>query len=144
MHEDLKATATVCDADFFEQVAGAGYVAPDPIFIVGLPRAGSTLLEQILASHSAIDGTLELPHVVSLAQRLRRRPQPPGQSFPAVLKTLEVSEYGAFGKSYIEETAIHRARAPFFTDKMPNNFRHLGLIKAMLPNAKIIDARRNP
>ncbi|MGB0406137.1 MAG: sulfotransferase [Pseudomonadales bacterium] len=144
MHEDLKATATVCDADFFEQVAGAGYVAPDPIFIVGLPRAGSTLLEQILASHSAIDGTLELPHVVALAQRLRRRPQPPGQSFPAVLKTLEVSEYGAFGKSYIEETAIHRARAPFFTDKMPNNFRHLGLIKAMLPNAKIIDARRNP
>ena len=71
MHEDLKATATVCDADFFEQVAGAGFA--DPIFIVGLPRAGSTLPEQILASHSAIDGTLELPHV-ALAQRLRRSP----------------------------------------------------------------------
>lgn len=144
MHEDLRATAAVCDAAFLEQVAGAGYDAPDPIFIVGLPRAGSTLLEQILASHSAIDGTLELPHVVALAQRLRRQPQPGGEPFPAVLKTLEASEYRAFGKSYIEETAIHRAGAPFFTDKMPNNFRHLGLIKAMLPNAKIIDARRNP
>ena len=144
MHEDLQATATVCDADFFEQVAGTGYDAPDPIFIVGLPRAGSTLLEQILASHSAIDGTLELPHVVALAQRLRRRPQPEGQPFPAVLRTLDASEFHAFGQSYIEETAIHRAGAPFFTDKMPNNFRHLGLIKAMLPKAKIIDARRNP
>ena len=144
MHEDLKATATVCDGDFFEQVAGAGYDAPDPIFIVGLPRAGSTLLEQILASHSAIDGTLELPHVVALAQRLRRRPQPEGQPFPAILRTLEASDYHAFGKSYLEETVIHRAGAPFFTDKMPNNFRHLGLIKAMLPKAKIIDARRNP
>ncbi|MFZ8929630.1 MAG: tetratricopeptide repeat-containing sulfotransferase family protein [Pseudomonadales bacterium] len=144
MHEDLKATATVCDGDFFEQVAGAGYDAPDPIFIVGLPRAGSTLLEQILASHSAIDGTLELPHVVALAQRLRRRPQPEGQPFPAILRTLEATDYHAFGKSYLEETVIHRAGAPFFTDKMPNNFRHLGLIKAMLPKAKIIDARRNP
>lgn len=144
MHEDLMATAAVCDAAFLKQVASAGYDAPDPIFIVGLPRAGSTLLEQILASHSAIDGTLELPHVVALAQRLRRRPQPEGQPFPAILRTLDPSEFHAFGKSFIEETAVHRAGAPFFTDKMPNNFRHLGLIKAMLPNAKIIDARRNP
>jgi len=144
MHEDLKATAAVCDQAFIQRLAGAGHSAPDPIFIVGLPRAGSTLLEQILASHSAIDGTLELPHIVALAQRLRRAPQPEGQPFPAVLTTLPAKEFEAFGKRYIEETAIHRGSAPFFTDKMPNNFRHLGLIKAILPNAKIIDARRNP
>ena len=82
--------------------------------------------------------------MVALAQRLRRRPQPEGQPFPAILRTLEATDYHAFGKSYLEETVIHRAGAPFFTDKMPNNFRHLGLIKAMLPKAKIIDARRNP
>ncbi len=144
MHEDLMATAAVCDAAFFQRVAGLGHPAPDPIFIVGLPRAGSTLLEQILASHSAIDGTLELPHIVALAQRLRRAPQPEGRPFPAVLTTLSREDFAAFGERYIEETAIHRSGAPFFTDKMPNNFRHLGLLKAILPNAKIIDARRNP
>ena len=73
MHEELEATRALCDAAFFEARKGFGHDAPDPIFVLGLPRAGATLLEQILSSHSAIDGTLELPNILSLSQRLRRR-----------------------------------------------------------------------
>jgi hypothetical protein len=120
-----------------------GHAAPDPIFILGLPRAGSTLLEQILASHSMVDGTLELPNILALAHRLRGRKA--GQSlYPQVLHDLSGEHLEAMGRDYIEGTRIHRQSAPFFIDKMPNNFRHIGLIHLILTNAKIIDARRDP
>jgi len=145
MSEELRRQAEVCSADFFADRASAGHDAPDPIFILGLPRAGSTLLEQILSSHSRVDGTLELPNVISLSQRLRRRGRKDGgDGYPGILERLPVGEFKGFGEQFIEETRIHRQDAPFFIDKMPNNFRHIGLIRLMLPNAKIIDARRHP
>lgn len=117
-----------------------------PIFIVGLPRAGSTLLEQILASHSQVDGTLELPNIPSLAQHLRgREDRGAGKSrYPAVLDELSVADLTAMGVRYLDDTQSHRCGAPFFIDKMPNNFRHIALIQMILPKAKIIDARRAP
>lgn len=134
-----------CDANLFRAHAGSGHAAAEPIFIVGLPRAGSTLLEQILASHSQIDGTLELPNIPSLAFRLAgRRKIDEEPLYPAVLKDLTAKQLEEFGAAFIEETRVHRSGAPFFIDKMPNNFRHIGLIHLILPNAKIIDARRHP
>ena len=122
-----------------------GDSSPDPIFIVGLPRAGSTLLEQILSSHSMVDGTLELPNILTISQELRRRGEEKSKlGYPGVIGDLNQSELAALGTRYLKETRIHRQAAPFFIDKMPNNFRHIGLIKAILPNAKIIDARRHP
>jgi tetratricopeptide (TPR) repeat protein len=145
MTEDLKAQQEVCTAELFERRAGCGHDAPDPVFIVGLPRAGSTLLEQILSSHSQVDGTLELPNILSLSQRLRRRARQEGAAeYPAVLNELADEELDAFGRAFIDDTRIHRQDAPYFIDKMPNNFRHIGLIHLILPNAKIIDARRHP
>lgn len=142
---DIQAQISVCDADFFRNMDGAGHQATDPIFIVGLPRAGSTLLEQILSSHSLVDGTQELPNILSLSQSLRRRGrQEFGSDYPQVLEELDRSELAEFGKTFIEETKIHRLGAPYFIDKMPNNFRHIGLIRLMLPNARVIDARRHP
>lgn len=145
MTEDLRAQQEVCTAGFFGSREEWGHSAPDPIFIVGLPRAGSTLLEQILSSHSMVDGTLELPNILSLSQRLRRRGRE-GETggYPQVLETIEQDEFREFGEAFIRDTMIHRAGAPFFIDKMPNNFRHIGLIRMILPNAKIIDARRHP
>jgi len=143
MEEELQAQASVCTTDLFEKQAGKGCPAPDPIFIVGLPRAGSTLIEQILASHSQVDGTLELPNILALSHRLRGRKQVSDRTFyPRILHDLDAEKLRALGEDYIENTRIHRQGAPFFTDKMPNNFRHIGLIKLILPNAKIIDARR--
>ena len=143
MSAELKAQAEWCTPELFARHAGGGCKAPDPIFILGLPRAGSTLLEQILASHSQIDGTLELPNILALAHRLRGRQA--GQSlYPKVLHELTREQLEAMGRDYIENTRIHRQGAPFFIDKMPNNFRHIGLIHLILPNAKIIDARRAP
>jgi tetratricopeptide (TPR) repeat protein len=145
MTEDLEKQQTVCTAEFFAERAGAGHPAPDPIFVLGLPRAGSTLLEQILSSHSQVDGTLELPNVLSLSQRLRRAGQKEkGDGYPGILARLPIDEFAEFGRQYIDDTEIHRKGAPRFIDKMPNNFRHIGLIHLMLPNAKIIDARRHP
>ena len=145
MEADLRAQADVCTDAFFDARTGFGHDAPDPIFIVGLPRAGSTLLEQILSSHSMVDGTLELPNVLSLSQELRRRSRfGDAPAYPQILETLDKSAFEKFGKAYIEDTRIHRQDAPRFIDKMPNNFRHIGLIRLMLPNAKIIDARRQP
>jgi tetratricopeptide (TPR) repeat protein len=142
---DFEAQTKVCTAEFFEQRKSWGCPQPDPIFIVGLPRAGSTLLEQILSSHSQVDGTLELPNILSLSQHLRRRKRD-GQApdYPAILGELTADEFREFGETYIRDTRIHRQGAPLFIDKMPNNFRHLGLIRLMFPNAKVIDARRNP
>ena len=144
MAADFEAQQQVCTSTFFAARERVGHDAPDPIFIVGLPRAGSTLLEQILSSHSQVDGTLELPNVLSLSQGLRRQGRKDGKPYPENLADLSADELAAFGRTYIEETRVHRQGAPFFIDKMPNNFRHIGLIKLMLPNAKVIDARRHP
>ena len=131
--------------DFFAQRAGYGSDAPDPIFIVGLPRAGSTLIEQILSSHSQVEGTMELPEVISMTRMLRQRAHAPHGTYHDVLATVAPEELRSLGEHYLARTRIHRrAGAPFFIDKMPNNFAHVGLIHLMLPNAKIIDARRHP
>ena len=145
MDQELNAQIEVCNRDFFEELGKGGYLVRDPIFILGLPRAGSTLVEQILASHSMVDGTLELPNILSIAQSLR------GDdiygklgNYPKSMKTLTFEQREMLGKKYIDETMMHRKDAPMFTDKMPNNFRHIGLIHLIMPNAKIIDARRYP
>lgn len=143
MQAELERQITHCTSALFEKHAGSGHPAPDPIFILGLPRAGSTLLEQILASHSQIDGTLELPNILALAHKLRGRAAGEPR-YPAVLHDLDADQLAQMGSDFIENTRVHRQGAPFFIDKMPNNFRHIGLIKLILPNAKIIDARRDP
>jgi tetratricopeptide (TPR) repeat protein len=145
MTETLGLQQSVCTPALFAQQAGSGCPVADPIFIVGLPRAGSTLLEQILASHSQVDGTLELPNIGALAHRLDgRRMVDDTPQYPGRLVNLSAEQLRQFGEAYISDTQIHRQGAPFFIDKMPNNFRHIGLIQLMLPNAKIIDARRHP
>ena len=149
-HSDLVTTEVdtqiaVCNSTLIEIKSTSGHPAPDPIFIVGLPRSGSTLLEQILASHSEIDGTFELPNILNTVVKLNgRRMKGDMANYPGIMQELNDEQLSDLGKTYIEETKIHRANAPFFTDKMPNNFRHIGLIKMILPNAKIIDARREP
>jgi len=133
-------------AQFFAERAGSGCAAPDPIFIVGMPRAGSTLVEQILASHSQVEGTMELPEITSITRSLRRAAadKHPG-AYHDALARMNGGELRALGEQYIECTRIHRKLGrPFFIDKMPNNFAHVGLIHLVLPNAKIIDVRRNP
>lgn len=129
-----------CTPELFAQFPNAGCINPAPIFIVGLPRAGSTLLEQILASHAQVDGTMELHNIMSLAARLMSQ----SPAYPANLGNVAPEYWQQFGQQYIEETKVFRAGASFFVDKMPNNFLHIGLIKLILPNAKIIDARRHP
>ena len=142
---EFKAQTEVFDHGFVASHSNTGFTAPDPIFIVGLPRSGSTLLEQILASHSQVDGTMELPNMLALAQKLRRGERMSAVNhYPGILKELTAEQFIEFGEKFIDETRVHRGSAPFFIDKMPNNFRHVGLIKLMLPNAKIIDARRHP
>jgi hypothetical protein len=124
---------------------GAGCPAADPIFIVGLPRAGSTLLEQILASHSQIEGTMELAEIPRQALRLSGRDAThAGNRYPAVLQELTEDQLKRLGEKYLADTSIYRRGKPFFIDKMPNNFRHIALIQLILPNARIIDARREP
>ena len=135
----------VCTPDLFIRLQGAGAPDPDPIFIVGLPRSGSTLLEQILASHSQVEGTQELANVQQMANNLRGRdPDPSNPRYPRILTEMAPDELRALGEKYLADTRIYRAGKPYFIDKMPNNFRHLGLIRLMLPRAKIIDARREP
>ncbi|MBS04076.1 MAG: hypothetical protein CMQ24_15415 [Gammaproteobacteria bacterium] len=144
MHDELQRQVTACTAELFES-GEAGHEAGDPIFVVGLPRAGSTLLEQILSSHSQVDGTLELPNILTMAHRLGRGRQLSGTNrYPDVLHELSSEQCRKLGEEYLTDTAIHRRGAPFFVDKMPNNFRHVGLIRKILPNAKVIDARRHP
>lgn len=145
MREQLDAQIQHVTADLIKQHQGEGCPDADPIFIVGLPRAGSTLIEQILASHSQVDGTMELPDVLSIVHRLRGRKQITERDrYPRILHEMSADERTTLGEEYIERTRIHRQDAPFFTDKMPNNFWHIGLIHSILPNAKIIDARRDP
>jgi hypothetical protein len=141
----LRVAAAICDEKFFRDRAGWGCPAPDPIFIVGLPRAGSTLLEQILASHSQVEGTMELPDLISITRLLRRSKSARSGTYHEALAALDAGELRALGEQYLERTRIHRKLGrPFFIDKMPNNFAHVALIHAILPKAKIIDARRHP
>ena len=114
----------------------------DPIFILGLPRSGSTMIEQILSSHSLIEGTQELPNILAISRDIKLINQKKG--YPHNLLELDHSSFNDLGKKYIDETKWARSSKPFFIDKMPNNFVHIGLIKLILPKAKIIDARRNP
>ena len=133
------------DKAFFEARKGWGCDAPDPVFIVGLPRAGSTLLEQILASHSLVEGTSELPDIIAISRRLAKRSRKnPAGDYPEVLSALTREQARELGEAYIASTRVQRHGEPFFIDKMPNNFQHIGLIHLILPNAKIIDARRHP
>ncbi|MGE0740659.1 MAG: sulfotransferase [Hyphomonadaceae bacterium] len=130
--------------EFFAQRAGQGAAAPDPIFVVGLPRAGSTLIEQILASHSAVEGTMELPDILMLAKKIGGG-KVRGELYPEALAGFAPDQLQALGEEYIARTRVQRKTdKPFFIDKMPNNFQHIGLIQLILPNAKIIDARRHP
>lgn len=139
-----------CTAELFKNRGNLGLNLPDPIFIVGLPRAGSTLLEQILASHSQVDGTMELHNILGLASRLKGRNVNFDQQgnkenqYPKNLSEINQDYFKRFGQQFIDETRVYREKAPFFIDKMPNNFLHIGLIRLILPNAKIIDARRSP
>jgi tetratricopeptide (TPR) repeat protein len=133
-------------ADFFAKRADYGSQAPDPIFIVGMPRAGSTLIEQMLASHSSVEGTMELPDVIMMAAKLGGIRTPGAEPrYPGLLADLSREACRELGEQYIEQTRIQRKSGkPFFIDKLPNNFLHIGLIQLVLPRAKIIDARRHP
>ncbi len=142
---EMAAQKRACTPELFKAKRGSGALADDPIFIVGLPRAGSTLLEQILASHSQVEGTSELPNILALAHRLDGRRRVDDEAiYPGNLADLTVDELTEFGEAYLRDTAIYRTGKLRFIDKMPNNFRHIGLIHLILPNARIIDARREP
>lgn len=134
---------SVLSAQFIAARGDSGCRAPDPIFIVGLPRAGSTLVEQILASHSAVEGTMELPDIFSIVGRLHDAAGKP--FYPDVIAALSPEKRRQLGEEYLERTRIHRKLGrPFFIDKMPNNFLQIGFIALILPEAKIIDVRRHP
>ncbi|UPT62450.1 MAG: sulfotransferase [Hyphomonadaceae bacterium JAD_PAG50586_4] len=123
---------------------GQGHPSADPIFVVGLPRAGSTLIEQILSSHSAVEGTMELPDIIAIAKRIGGG-HLHGASYPDALANFTPEQVHALGQEYLDRTRVQRKTdRPLFIDKMPNNFQHIGFIHMILPNAKIIDARRHP
>jgi tetratricopeptide (TPR) repeat protein len=135
----------VCTREFFERRQGYGVASTAPIFVVGLPRSGSTLIEQILASHSAVEGTQELADIPRFVLELQGRdPDLESPRYPSVLAQRPPEEYQRFAEKYLRDTRVYRTGKPRFIDKMPNNFRHIGLIHLMFPNAKIIDARREP
>ena len=145
LERNARLQASVCTAQFFASRHGFGSPDRSPIFIVGLPRSGSTLLEQILASHSQVEGTMELADIPRLVQELQgRESQGAAPRYPGILAELGPEDFKNFGERYLRDTLVYRKGLPHFIDKMPNNFRHLGLIHLMLPNAKIIDARREP
>jgi tetratricopeptide (TPR) repeat protein len=132
--------------EFFAERADWGDPASDPIFVVGLPRSGSTLIEQILSSHSQVEGTMELPEIIAMTRDLRRDAEVAGaRSYHDALAKLDRDALLELGRQYLARTRVQRKTgAPLFIDKMPNNFQHIGLIHLMLPNAKIVDARRHP
>ena len=142
----VRRSKTVFSTEFFASRSRSGAEAPDPIFILGLPRAGSTLIEQILASHSQVEGTMELPDIPRIAGEIFRRNQaddPVG--FAQAVGAFTHEELRAFGERYLADTRAQRKTdKPFFIDKMPNNFLYVGFIQLILPNARIIDARRHP
>ena len=131
------------DAAFFAGRANAGFQDSAPIFVVGLPRSGSTLLEQILASHSSVEGTFELPNVLTMVREFDHR-NPEHDAYPENVREAPLEQFAMLGRRYIDETAPIRAGRPHFIDKMPNNFNHVGLIHCILPKAVIIDMRRHP
>jgi tetratricopeptide (TPR) repeat protein len=131
------------DQAFFEQRAGAGDPSAAPIFIVGLPRSGSTLLEQILASHSRVEGTMELPNIINMTNQFDDM-DAGRNGYPESVGSAPLGLFAALGGRYLEETAPLRSGKEHFTDKLPNNFSHIGLIHAILPHATVIDARRHP
>jgi predicted Zn-dependent protease len=157
-HPEITETNTrkqieVCTAQFFAARVGVGLPDPDPILVVGLPRSGSTLIEQILASHSQVEGTQELSDIQRIVLGMRGKPSALGDprlgtvkdnSYPGVLADLAPEDFRRLAERYMTDTRVYRKHKPFFIDKMPNNFRHLGLIHLMMPNAKIIDVRREP
>ena len=129
--------------DKFEEYKSSGCNSGAPIFIVGLPRSGSTLVEQILASHSKVEGTMELPNIMNIARKLGNSSKD-RTAYPEIIETLQDSDLTLLGQAFVNETEFLRTGKPHFIDKMPNNFSHIGLLKLILPNAKVIDARRNP
>ena len=143
---EARETAEVFSAPFLNTMGAGGTSAADPIFIVGLPRAGSTLIEQILASHSQVEGTMELPELMTIAGRLQSRVD--DGEYPDIrtlMASLDAADRRRLGEEYLDRTRIHRrSDRPFFIDKLPNNWQHVGLIQLILPNAGIVDARRHP
>lgn len=140
-HDDI---ISVFDRELFERHAGQGCESAAPIFIVGLPRSGSTLIEQILASHSQVEGTQELPTLNRLASSIGRY-RPDHKQYPHTVRDLRGKDLRAYGRQYLDEAAAFRTTdKPYFTDKLPNNFSHVGLVHLILPNAKVINARRHP
>jgi tetratricopeptide (TPR) repeat protein len=153
-HDYVRRTVETFTPALLSGRSGMGDPAPDPIFVVGLHRSGSTLVEQILSSHSEVEGLSELPDLIAIASRLAASgdragggdgDKPPGVNYPAILEGLAPERFAELGAEYMARTRIHRKlNRPFFVDKLPNNFMQLGLILLILPNAKIIDARRHP
>lgn len=134
----------ICSEDLFDVKKDWGHSSSEPIFILGLPRVGSTLVEQILASHSMVDATHELPNILATSHKLNlRRAQNKESRYPDILLSLSSPQLKMIGENYIKDSEVFRRDGVYFIDKMPNNFRHIGLIKLILPNAKIIDIRRN-
>ncbi len=146
LERNARLQAAVCTREFFAARQGVGCPDPSPIFIVGLPRAGSTLIEQILASHSQVEGTMELADIPRLVQDLHGREPAAATTprYPGILAELAAADFASMGEKYLSDTRAYRTGKAFFVDKMPNNFRNLGLIHLILPNARIIDARRDP
>ena len=143
---EVSATAATFTAPFIAAMGDGGCPAPDPVFIVGLPRSGSTLVEQILASHSQVEGTMELPDMMMIASRLQARvDEGEFPDFRSMVESLTPADRRRLGEEYLDRTRIHRQTGrPLFIDKMPNNWQHVGLIGLILPNARIVDARRHP
>jgi tetratricopeptide (TPR) repeat protein len=143
--DDIEAIISFFTKPRLQSFDVAGASDPAPIFVVGLPRAGSTLIEQILASHSFVEGTQELPDLMSIAIRLSgRKHLDEASAYPGILADMSPAALRQLGEEYLERTRVHRSGAPYFIDKLPNNFMHVGLLHLILPNAKVIDARRNP
>lgn len=144
--EQVRRSEGLFTPDFFAARAGRGCPAPDPIFVLGMPRSGSTLIEQILASHPEVEGTMELPDIPAMAKRLGgRKLKSDETAYPDCLAGLGADELRALGEEYLDRTRIQRRTGrPFFIDKLPNNWAHVGLIHLILPEAKIVDARRHP
>jgi tetratricopeptide (TPR) repeat protein len=142
----IRLSKQVCTREFFETRRGWGAADADPIFILGLTRSGSTLIEQILASHSEVEGTQELADIQRIVRALRGRDTASeNPRYPGVLAQLGPQDFREFGERFMADTRMYRrTQRPFFIDKLPDNFRDIGLIHLMLPNAKIIDARREP
>jgi tetratricopeptide (TPR) repeat protein len=141
LHAFVERCETVFSQAFFESRKGAGAPGVDPIFVVGLPRSGSTLVEQILASHSQVEGTMELSELQALAYALAG---PIGAGHVDLVRAASAERLTAVGEAYLKQTQMRRSGSPFFVDKMPLNWRHVALIHLALPRAKIIDVRRHP